>query len=259
MATSRQGNQDWKLEHFLDALIVELDKAQDTLSVKGLTRRLTYTVKDLALDLHIFPVYDRGSVRFRTAAPNEAGSSRLSFQLGSITDRQIRDTTSDPITEDDISIDGIEEVDPEVREGLRRVGVRSARDLERLSRRGIAIDKVMAERTPDRRVDYGELASMINRARRRTRSPGVHAVSMGRSPDEWVLQGTNLFVPDWSDDAHFPLAQLNDRPVPVTRAGPTEMRLSVPDGALRRGPNRLTVALDPYAVMTLNVNTAEMA
>ena len=45
--------ETWKLESFLDSLIVELDRAQDTLSVKGVTRRLTYTVRDVAVDLFV--------------------------------------------------------------------------------------------------------------------------------------------------------------------------------------------------------------
>ena len=52
-------NRPWNLESFLNSLIFELDKAQDTLSVKGLNRKLTYTVKDVALDLQIFPEYDQ--------------------------------------------------------------------------------------------------------------------------------------------------------------------------------------------------------
>ena len=48
---------DWNLESFLDSLILELDKAQDTLSLKGVTRKLTYSVLNVALDLQIFPQY----------------------------------------------------------------------------------------------------------------------------------------------------------------------------------------------------------
>ena len=75
-------NQAWNLESFLDSLIVELDKAQDTLSFKGITRRLTYTVKDVGLDLQIFPQYDGRKVKFVTAQPGDAGASKISIQLG---------------------------------------------------------------------------------------------------------------------------------------------------------------------------------
>src|SRR5687767_12013308 len=95
-------NHAWNLEAFLDSLIVELDKAQDTLSYKGITRRLTYTVKDVGLDLHIFPEFDGKKVRFVTAQPGDAGASKISIQLGSITDRQIKEAAKEPPTRDDI-------------------------------------------------------------------------------------------------------------------------------------------------------------
>jgi KaiC/GvpD/RAD55 family RecA-like ATPase len=77
-------NRAWGLEDFLDSLIIELDKAQDTLAVKGVTRPLTYTVKDVALDLHTFPIYDGRQVRFTTAQPGEAGASRLTIERGAV-------------------------------------------------------------------------------------------------------------------------------------------------------------------------------
>jgi len=84
-------NQQWNLESFVDSFILELDKAQDTLAVKGVTRKLTYTVKDVALDLQIFPIYEGGKIRFVTAQPGEAGSSRLSLQLAPSPIGRLRD------------------------------------------------------------------------------------------------------------------------------------------------------------------------
>jgi hypothetical protein len=46
-------NRPWNLETFLDSLIYELDRAQDTLALKGVNRPLTYTVKDMALELQL--------------------------------------------------------------------------------------------------------------------------------------------------------------------------------------------------------------
>ena len=77
-------NRAWNLKSFMDSLIVELDRAQDVLAVKGLTRPVTYTVKDVDVDLRCFPQFDGRSVRFRTAQPGQDGSSGLRFSLGSI-------------------------------------------------------------------------------------------------------------------------------------------------------------------------------
>ena len=72
-------NRSWNLKSFMDSLIVELDRAQDVLAVKGLTRPVTYTVRDVDVDLRCFPVFDGRQVRFLTAQPGQDGSSALRF------------------------------------------------------------------------------------------------------------------------------------------------------------------------------------
>ena len=67
-------NTAWQLEDFVDSLVVELDKTRETLAVKAINKPLTYTVKDLALDLNIFPSYDGDQIRFITAQPGEQGA-----------------------------------------------------------------------------------------------------------------------------------------------------------------------------------------
>jgi hypothetical protein len=244
----------WDLEAFLDSLILELDKAQDTLAMKGLTRRLTYTVKDAALELQIFPRYDDGRIRFATARPGEAGASRLSIQLGSITDNQIRESANEPLRADDVPIDAIE-IDPEVKESLKKVGVTSSRDLERINRRNVNVTEIVAEKTGKKQtVDYSELAHMINKARRRRSSPRIERVSTASSLDatELVFEGEHL-----ADDAapDFPVASVNGERVNVVEATSRTLRLAVPPNSLRAGENLVEVALDPYAVMKLHVKT----
>lgn len=249
-------NQPWSLESFVDSFILELDKAQDTLAVKGVTRKLTYTVKDVALDLHIFPQYHNGAIRFVTAAPGEDGASRLSLQLGSISNRQIQEAAPEPIGKDDVAIDLVEELDEDVRDSLQKIGVRSAKDLERMERRNVDLEKVVGDKVgPDKKTNYQDLANLINKARRREFPPKVARVSGSRSLGGQLLkiEGDHLALAQ--SDGAFPLALVNDRPVEVLRADDHEVHLSIPDGSLRHGANQLKVALDPYAVMTLEINT----
>ena len=42
-------NRSWKLESFVDSLVVELDKTRETLAVKSINKPLTYSVKDVSL------------------------------------------------------------------------------------------------------------------------------------------------------------------------------------------------------------------
>jgi hypothetical protein len=120
---------DWKLESFIDAMIVELDNAQDTLSVKSVTRKLTYTVQDVHIDLQVIPLFEKGKLRFRVAKPGDDGASRISFQLGSITDRQISETSKAPNSIDDIALADIDELDDDTKSTLRKVGATTISDV----------------------------------------------------------------------------------------------------------------------------------
>ena len=246
-------SKPWNLEQFLDSLILELDKAQDTLSLKGLTRKLTYTVKDVALDLNIFPVLDGDKVKFHMARPGENGGSRISFQLGSITDRQIRENANEPPDKDDITLDALEDVDEEVKDSLRKVGVSSTRDLEKLSRRNVNLEKVVKEKTEGKKdLDYANLANLINKARRRKLSPQLSSLRAAEEADSVVLrlQGRNFVL---EQSARYPVVSLNNQRAEVVRADAEELHVKVPRDWLKDGSNALSVALDPYAVMNLNL------
>src|SRR5687768_12926971 len=104
-------NRPWSLESFVDALVVELDKTRETLAVKAVNKPLTYTVKDMALDLQIFPTYDGDQVKFVTARPGEQGASKVSIKLDSITDQVVRATTKKLPSKDDTSIERMEGID----------------------------------------------------------------------------------------------------------------------------------------------------
>lgn len=252
---TRRDSEAWNLEQFLDSLILELDKAQDTLALKGLTRKLTYTVKDVGLDLNIFPTMESGKVKFRMAQPGDDGGSRISFQLGSITDRQIRENANEPPSKDDVTLDVLDDVDDEVKESLRKVGVTSTRDLEKLDRRNVNLEKVVRDKTGgESNIDYGNLANLINKARRRKRSPALSSMQAKPVDDdlEITLKGQN-FVLKQSDQ--FPAAMVNTQRAEITHADAGQLQLRVPRSSLKAGDNQLAIALDPYAVMRLNLQS----
>lgn len=241
-------NQAWGLEDFLDSLILELDKAQDTLAVKGIARPLTYTVKDVALDLQAFPTYDGETVRFTTAQPGEEGSSRLTIELGSITDRVIREVTRGPIAGDDVALDEVDTLDEETKRSLKKIGVNSASDLDRIAAR-----KVDIKAAAGTEVDYSDLAAAIHRSRRNRNAPRILGVGLasGSSVSHLEIAGENLATAQSVDE--FPAALLNGEAVAVESSDGSRLVLAVPTSLLRPGSNRLELALDPYAVVTLEV------
>lgn len=241
----------WKLNSFLDSLILELDRAQDTLALKGINRRLTYTVRDLSLELHLFPDFDGRELRFTNAGPGETGAAKIAFQLGSITDRQIRETTREPPSTDDVAIDVVEDIDDDTKRELRKIGVTTVNDIERMERSNVDIKRASAG------VNYTKLANILNRTKRRQTAPSVaKAMLVGKDEESGApvlaLQGRNLATAASVND--FPLATLNDTPVRVINASEREVRIALKPGLLHEGVNELRVALDPYAVITLDVN-----
>ncbi|GAA5026973.1 hypothetical protein ACFQRL_11300 [Microbacterium fluvii] len=242
------GNRSWNLKSFMDSLIVELDRAQDVLGVKGLTRPVTYTVKDVDVDLRCFPVFDGKQVKFVTAEPGQDGSSALRFSLGSISAGTIRDSAPQPADADDVAIDDIEELDADQKDALAAVGVRSGRDLERIAGRGVDLKSVTDNRAPD----YSDLAAIITKAHRRRTPPRVTSAELSVHDRALVLHldGENLAV---ASSAGFPAALLDGMPRAVRDAGPDRVSLDASGFRPHGRPARLTLALDPLTVLTLEL------
>mgnify|MGYP000267009306 CR=1 FL=1 len=101
------GNEKWNLQSFINSLVVELDRARDALAVKALNQPLSYSVKDLSIDLQVFPEYDGDAVQFKTAKPGESGASKISMQLVSTSDRAIRESSRAPVRMEEGKIDAL--------------------------------------------------------------------------------------------------------------------------------------------------------
>ena len=243
-------NRPWNLEAFLDSLIVELDRARDTLAVKGVTRPLSYSVQDVGLDVQVFPQFDGRKVRFVTAEPGQEGASGLKIQLGSITARGIKETTTEPPQRDDIPLDALPDLDEDTRETLQRVGVSSVRDIERMEERNVDITTVAGGK-----LDYGSLAGVINKARRRKVAPAVDGVAVGQSADGPVLRVAGRHLDIAPSLADYPLARIDGAPVPVLSSSPEEVVLGIDPDALRGDAHALQIALDPFAVVAMELKT----
>jgi len=248
MATVDERNRAWNLKSFMDSLIVELDRAQDVLAVKGLTRPVTYTVKDVDVDLRCFPMYDGRQVRFMTAQPGQEGSSGLRFSLGSISAGTIRDSAPPPPEADDIRIDTLEDLGEEAKEALASVGVRNGRDLKRIADRGVDLRTATGDKSPD----YSDLAALITKATRKRLTPRVETAQLSVDDKRLVLHvdGQNLAV---LTAQGYPYALLDGQPREVRTAERERLTLDATGFRPRSGPSRLSVALDPFTVITMEL------
>lgn len=239
------GNAAWRLEDFVDSLVVELDKTRETLAVKAINKPLSYSVKEVALDVNAFPTYDGAAVRFTTAAPGQEGASKLTIQLGSITDQQVRATTKRTAAEHDQDLDELD-VDDTTRSKLRKIGVKSVDDLKDLEAR-----KVDLRAATGSDIDYSSLARKINQSRRTKAAPAIDGVSLSQSDGEQCLtiEGRNLGL----DPTFPPVAVLNDRLAEVLSSGPGHLTIRLEPESSLRAENEVILTLDPYAVVKVNV------
>lgn len=239
-------NTAWQLEDFVDSLVVELDKTRETLAVKAINKPLTYTVKELALDLNIFPSYDGDQVRFITAQPGQEGASKVSIQLNSITDQQVRATTKSPGPKNDVKIDEID-VDKATKKKLRKLGVSSVDDLQQIEKKNVDLEKMA-----DNDVDYRKLANQIQKSKRGQTPPRVSAVSFSHDQANGpclVIQGENLAV----DPKFRPVAVINQSLAEVMSSSDKELRIQIADARKLVKDNEVILTFDPFALMRMNV------
>jgi hypothetical protein len=239
-------NTAWQLEDFVDSLVVELDKTRETLAVKAINKPLTYTVKELALDLNIFPSYDGDQVRFITAQPGQEGASKVTIQLNSITDQQVRATTKTPTTKNDLKIEEID-VDNSTKKKLRKLGVNSVEDLKQIEKKNVDLKRVA-----DNDIDYSKLANQIQKSKRSQTPPRVNAVSFSNDQTEGpclVIKGENLAV----DPKFPPVAVINQKLAEVMSSSNQEMKIQIAATQKLMDNNEVILTFDPFAVMKMNV------
>jgi hypothetical protein len=241
-----ESNVGWQLEDFVDSLVIELDKTRETLAVKAINKPLSYTVRELALDLNIFPSYDGDQVSFVTAQPGQQGASKVTIQLGTITDQQVRATTKVPGAKNEIGLGDVQ-VDGKTRKRLRKLGVTSADDIKQLERKNVDLGKVS-----DNEIDYTDLANQIEKARRRQNPPTVRSASLTTDPagtPVLLLRGANLAV----NPRFAPVAVVNDALADVAASSDGELRIRI-DRQHRLGDdNEVVLAVDPFAVVRMRV------
>jgi hypothetical protein len=239
-------NTAWQLEDFVDSLVVQLDKTRETLAVKAINKPLSYTVKEMALDLNIFPSYDGDQVEFITAQPGQQGASKVTIQLSSITDQQVRATTKVPGAKNDINIDEID-VDKATKKQLRKLGVNSIDDLKQIEQKNVDLQKVS-----DNEIDYRTLANKIQKAKRNQTPPRVNAVSLSTDEDKTpylLIQGENLAI----DPKFPPVAVVNQALAEVMTCNDKEVKIQVSRDHNLSDSNEVILTFDPFAIIKVNV------
>jgi len=207
-------SSSWDLREFVESLADELERVHQVARVKAMQRKRLYTVEDMGLSLNVFAEYDGDRVRFRTAKPGEEGASKMDLKLGSITDKIVAETTTDEALAPKTPIEEVEKaaIKPDEAKRLKRYGVDSKEDLDRLARRGVRVDG----------VDFADLARRMEQAstpRRRPLPERVVRFRKGRGHSLAVF-GTDL------DEVDLGSVRLDGR---LARAKSTARMMTVDD------------------------------
>jgi hypothetical protein len=240
-------NVPWNLEAFVDAMVVELDKTRETLAIKAINKPLSYSVKDMSMNLNIFPSFDGDTVKFVTAQPGQEGASTLNVQLSSITDRQVRETSKRPAAQDDIALDEID-IDKDVKKQLRKIGVTSVSELDEIQKKNVDLKKVAPGG-----VDYNRLANLIKKSRRDNSPPQVRSASLHPRDDGGYnvhIEGDRLAV----DPSFQTVGVINKSPVDVVKKSSKEVVLSCPQSRVNGEAEEVILVLDPFSVLRFTLN-----
>ena len=146
-------------------------------------------------------------------------------------------------------MDEVENLDPEAKKSLKRIGVKSVKDIERMEQKDVDLSKAGGSK-----LDYGNLAEAIAQSRRGRSRPAVGSFSLEKSEQGMTLSlsGTNLHA--YGDEGQeFPIAMVNRKQARVVEASRERIALSLEGIELQRGSNELAIALDPYSIIRLEL------
>ena len=124
------------LEDFVTSITAQLDRVQDTLSLKArMGRPLTFALKDMSVDLQVFwEPTPAGPPRIRHAQPNETGASTVHLSFTTITREMVEENTVSLFDDDDPrALDDLDALDVREKERLDRLGVRTVGQLRRMT------------------------------------------------------------------------------------------------------------------------------
>lgn len=206
------------VEHFLQAIGEQLDRAQDALAVKARTGRpMTWALRDFKIALQVFVEIDaKGTVLWRSAGPNETGASTVNLEFTTITRPMIEENTYSVLDETDgRSIDqigGAADFSDDDKMRLRRLGVTNVAQLRRLSPRDAPRLDAIGEMV-------GIPVSKLEAALRASSRPSVQGHDVVMRNDETFIRihGANL-----TDGINTEVRLAGD-PVEVVEAKPNQL------------------------------------
>ncbi|MGB7440137.1 MAG: IPT/TIG domain-containing protein [Coleofasciculaceae cyanobacterium] len=140
-------NQEWQLAEMVDAIAAEIDRAEDTLSLKSYARGKLMTLKQLKLDLAVDVRYSpEREILFRTAEPGKNSATVLKLDFAQVLENQlqgVRKDLSKPISTRPLTT--LASITKDEIKRLNRLAIHSMHDLERYTQTAAMLAEVSAK------------------------------------------------------------------------------------------------------------------
>jgi peptide/nickel transport system substrate-binding protein len=202
-------NLEWHLAELVDSVAAEIDRAEDTLSLKSFARGKSFAINQLHLDLEVTVRRDAaGRILFRTVDPNETSATVLKLDFSHVLPSQLQglrkplDQVIDP--RDLASLPGI---DTTTIIRLNAIAIYSVDDLERYTQTPAMVAEVSRKTgIPETDIRGWRGMPFLSAVKPSSGPPGAAVVleggNFGVDPDPNAVvffQGTAATIMSWSD------------------------------------------------------------
>lgn len=209
---------------FIQALTLQLDKAQAAMALKARVGKLplTFAVKDVQLDLRAFVRMVEEDVWVRPAGPGEAEASSIKLALTTVTKPMIDENAVSYEAHDaklDLKEALGERISTEEQRQLERIGVHTIQQLQELKKSAGADVVARLARMPVNRLQQAMMAATAPRVQRVDSAPVVGNEGGARSR-------VTLSTPSLKS-GRLPQVRVNGQRLPVRQAEAMALELSV--------------------------------
>ncbi|EDX76462.1 hypothetical protein MC7420_4718 [Coleofasciculus chthonoplastes PCC 7420] len=193
-------NEEWELSDLVNAIAVEVELAQDILSLKSYTRGMSFAIKNLSLDVEVkVRRTPEGKLLFRSVDADQTSATVLKLDFAQVIESQLRDvrkpldgiisaaSASNGISvasSSNIELKDLEAITLEQIKAFNKVGLHSVDDLERYTQTLPMIAELSRlTGIPEHRIRMWRQLPFITK---------VEPESKVKLPDSIVIRGGNF-------------------------------------------------------------------
>ncbi|NEO18662.1 ABC transporter substrate-binding protein [Moorena sp. SIO4A5] len=205
--SDKDENTEWQLAEMVDAIAAEIDRAEDTLSLKSYARGKSMAIKQLKLDIEVkLRRTSDGKILFRTTDPGENSATIIKLDFAQVLESQlqgVRKQLDQPISTRPLAtLPGITEA--EIKQ-LNGIGIYSVNDLEGYTQTAAMVAELSRKTgIADSRIRIWRQLPFLSEVKPAKGLPGSQVVIEGdnfgdRDPNAAVLfQGQPAQILEWS-------------------------------------------------------------